>query len=153
MDCSIPGLPVHYQLPELTQTHVHRVGDAIQPSHPLSSPSPAAFNLFPSIRIFSNESVLRIRWPKCCSFTFSISPSNEHSGLSATRVVSSAYLRLLVFLLAILIPACDSSSLAFHMMYSAYKLNKQGDNIQPSQTPFLIWKQPVVSCPVLTMAS
>ena len=60
MDCSMPGLPVHYQLPELAQTHVQRVGDAIQPSHPLSSPSPPVFN-FPSIRVFSNESVLHIR--------------------------------------------------------------------------------------------
>ena len=76
MDCSTPGFPVHRQLPELTQTHVRRVSDAIQPSHPLSSllllPS-----IFPSIRVFSNESVLSIRWPKYWSFNFSISPSNE----------------------------------------------------------------------------
>ena len=69
------------------------------------------------------------------------------------RVVSSAYLRLLIFLPAILIPACVSSSPAFLMMYSAYKLNKQGDNIQPWCTPFLIWNQSVVPCPVLTIAS
>ena len=62
MDCSTPGFPVHHQLPEFTQTHVHWVCDAIQPSHPLSSPSPPAFNLS-SIRIFSNESALHIRWP------------------------------------------------------------------------------------------
>ena len=61
MDCSTPGFPVHHQLPELAQTHVHGVGDAIQPSHPLSSPSPPAFNLS-LIRVFSTESVLRIRW-------------------------------------------------------------------------------------------
>ena len=73
--------------------------------------------------------------------------------LSAIRVVSSAYLRLLIFLPAVLIPACASSSLAFHMMYSAYKLNKQGDNIQPGSTPFPIWNQSVVPCPVLTVAS
>ena len=73
--------------------------------------------------------------------------------LSAIRVVSSAYLRLLIFLLAILIPACDSFSPAFLMMYSVYKLNKQGDNIQPWRTPFLIWNQSVVPCPVLTVAS
>ena len=70
--------------------------------------------------------------------------------LSAIRVVSSAYLRLLTFLLAILIPACASSSPAFLMMYSAYKLNKQGNNIQPWCPPFLIWNQSVVPCPVLT---
>ena len=75
------------------------------------------------------------------------------SSLSAVRVMSSAYLRLLIFLLAILISACASSSQAFHMMYSAYKLNKQGDNIQPWHTPFPIWNQSVVPCPGLTVAS
>ena len=74
------------------------------------------------------------------------------SSLSAVRVVSSAYLRLLIFLLAILISACASSSPAFHMMYSAYKLNKQGDNIQPWRT-LPIWNQSVVPCPVLTVVS
>ena len=83
MDCSTPGFPVHHQHPELAQTHVHRVGDAIQPSHPLSSPSPPAFN-FPSIRVFPNESVLRIRWPKYRSF--SIYPSNDYSGLISFRM-------------------------------------------------------------------
>ena len=68
-------------------------------------------------------------------------------------MVSSAYLRLLIFLPAILIPACASSSPAFLMMYSAYKLNKQGDNIQPWCTPFPVWNQSVVPCPVLTVAS
>ena len=79
MDCSTPGFPVHHQLLEFVQTHVHRVGDAIQPSHPLLSPSPPA-SIFPSIRVFSNESVLRITWPKYWSLSFSISPSNEYSG-------------------------------------------------------------------------
>ena len=72
---------------------------------------------------------------------------------SAIRVASSAYLRLLIYLLAILIPACASSSPAFHMMYSAYKLNKQSDNIQPCCTPFPIWNQSIVPCPVLTATS
>ena len=110
MDCSTPGLPVHHQLPEFTQTHVHWVGHTIQPSHPLLSPS-AAFNLSqhqglfkrvssiesvtpsshfilcrpllllplipPSIRVFSNESTLHIRWPKYWSFSFSIIPSKD----------------------------------------------------------------------------
>ena len=80
MDCSTPGFPVHHQLQKLTQTHVHQVGHAIQPSHPLLSPSPPAL-IFPIIRIFSNESVLRIRWPQYWSFSFSISPSSEYSGL------------------------------------------------------------------------
>ena len=71
----------------------------------------------------------------------------------ASRVVSSAYLRWLIFLPAILTPACDSSSPEFHMMYSAYKLNKQGDNIQPCCTLFQILNQSVVPCKVLTVAS
>ena len=75
------------------------------------------------------------------------------SSLSAIRVVSSVYLRLLIFLLVILIPACVSSSPVFLMMYSAYKFNKQGDNIQPWHTPFRIWNQAIVPCPVLTVAS
>ena len=75
------------------------------------------------------------------------------SSLSAIRVVSSAYLWLLIFLLAILIPDCASSSPAFLVKYSAYKLNKQADNIQPWRTPFPIWNQTVAPCPVLTVAS
>ena len=84
MNCSTPGLPDHHQLTEFTQTHVHRVGDAIQPSHPLSSlllPS-----IFPSISIFSNESALHIRWPTYWSFSFNISPSNEYPGLTSFRM-------------------------------------------------------------------
>ena len=80
MDCSTPGLPVHHQLPEFTQTHVHRAGDAIQPSHPLSFPSPPAFNLSQH-----QESVLCIRWPKYWHFSFSITQSSEYSGLISFR--------------------------------------------------------------------
>ena len=76
MNRSTPGLPVHHQLPDFTQTHVHRVSDAIQPSHPLSSPSPPA-PILPSIRVFSNESTLRMRWPEYWSFSFSIISSKE----------------------------------------------------------------------------
>ena len=85
MDCSMPDFPVHHQLPELAQTHIHCVGHAIQPSHPLSSPSPLP-SIFPSIRVFSNESVLCIRWSKYWSLSFSISPSNEYSGLISFRI-------------------------------------------------------------------
>ena len=90
MSCSTPGLPVHHHLPWFTQTHVPGVGDAIQPSHPLSSPFPPAPN--PSQHqsfqwvIFSNESTLRMRWPKYWSFSFSIIPSKEHPGLISFRM-------------------------------------------------------------------
>ena len=87
MDCSMPGVPVYHQLPEFTQTHVHRVSDAIQPSHPLSPPSSPTYNPFQS-QGFSNESVLHIKWPKYWSFSFSISPSNEYSGLISFRMDS-----------------------------------------------------------------
>ena len=76
-----------------------------------------------------------------------------HNWSDLAAAAASAYLRLLIFLPAILIPACASSSLAFHMMYSAYKLNKQGDNIQSWRTPFPIWNQSVVPCAVLSVAS
>ena len=85
MNHSTPGLPVHHQLPEFTRTHVHRLGDAIQPSHPLSSPSPPA-PIPSNIRVFSNESALHMKWPKYWSFSFSISPSNEHPGLISYRM-------------------------------------------------------------------
>ena len=85
MNCSTPGLPVHHQLPEFTQTHVHWVSDAIQLSHPLLSPSPLPL-IPPSIRVFSNESTLHVRWPKSWSFSFSIIPSNEHPGLISFRM-------------------------------------------------------------------
>ena len=84
-DWSTPGFPVPYQFPELTQTHVHWVSDDIQLSHPLSSPSSLP-SIFPSIRVFSSESVLHISWPKYWSFSFSISPSNEYSGLISFRM-------------------------------------------------------------------
>ena len=96
------------------------------------------------------------RWVLSQLFHPPLSPSSRGSSsplLSAVRVLSSAYLRLLIFPLAILIPAYASSSLAFHMMYSACKLNKQGDNIQPWCTPFPIWNQSIVPCPVLSVPS
>ena len=94
-DCSTPGFPVNHHLSELAQTPVYWVDYAIQPSHPLSSPSPPAFNLsqhqdlfllFFFFRVFSKELVLQIRWPKYWSFNFSISPSNEYSGLISFRI-------------------------------------------------------------------
>ena len=86
MNRSTPGLSVHHQLPEFTQTHAHQVGNAIQPSHPLSTPSPPAPNPSQHQGLFSNESTLHMRWPKYWSFSFSISPSNEHPGLISFRM-------------------------------------------------------------------
>ena len=86
------------------------------------------------------------------SFTF-IKRLFSSSSLSVIKVVSWAYMRLLIFLPAILIPACASSNPAFYMMYSTHKLNKQGENIQPWCTPLTIWNQSVVPCSVLTVAS
>ena len=85
MNCIMPGLPVHHQLPEFTQTHVHQVGDAIQPSihcRPLLLLPPIP----PSIRVFSKESTLRMRWPKYWSFSFSIIRSKERPGLISFRI-------------------------------------------------------------------
>ena len=88
MDCSTPGFPVLHHLPELAQTHVQWDSDAIQPSHPLFLRCPLLLlpSIFPSITVFSNESALCIRWPKYWSFSFSISPSNEHSGFISFRI-------------------------------------------------------------------
>ena len=85
MNCRTPGFPVHHQLLELAQTHIHWVGDAIQPAHSLH-PLLLLPSVFPSIRVFSSESALHIRWPKYWSFSFSINPSNEYSGLISFRI-------------------------------------------------------------------
>ena len=98
----------------------------------------------PSIRVFSNESVLCRRWPKYRNFCFSINPSNEYSGLIPEFIDISP---------GNLDSSCASSSPAFCMMYLEYKLNKQGDNIQPWCTPFSILNQSIVPCLVLTVAS
>ena len=115
----------------------------------------------PSIchEVMEPDAMILVFWMLSFKPTFSLSSFTfikrllSSSSLSAIRVVSSAYLSLLIFPPAVLIPACASSSLVFLMMYSAYKLNKQGDNIQPWCTRFPIWNQSVVPCPVLTFAS
>ena len=87
LDSSMPGLPVHHQLPEFTQTHVHWVSDAIQPSHPLSSPSLPTFNHSQHQDLFKwVSSLLKCWWPKYWSFSFNISPSSEHSGLISVKI-------------------------------------------------------------------
>ena len=116
--------------------------------------------LSPSIchEVMGPDAMIFVFWMMSFKPTFSLSSFTfikrlfSSSSLSAIRVVPSAYLRFLIFLLAVLIPPCASSSPAFCMMYSAYKLNKQGDNIQPWCTPFLIWNQSV-PCPLLSVAS
>ena len=105
MDCSSPGFAVHHQLLELTQTHVHGVSDTIQPSHPLSFPL-LLFSIFPSTKVFSNESVLHIRWPKYQCFSFSICSSNEYSGMISFRM---DWLNLLAVQETLKILQCHSS--------------------------------------------
>ena len=116
MDCSTPDLPVHHQLLEFTQTHVHWVSDAIQPFPPLSSPSPPALNLS-SIRVFSNDAALCIGWPKYWSFSFNISPSNEHPGLISFRMDLLDLLAVQGTLKSLL---QDHSSKASILPYSAF---------------------------------
>ena len=119
------------------------------------------FHCFPSIchEVMGPDAVIFVFWRLSFKPTFSLSSFTfikrlySSSSLSAIRVVLSAYLRWLIFLPAILILACASSSPAFLMMYSEHKLNKQGYNIQPWHIPFPIWNQSVVPCPVLTVAS
>ena len=117
------------------------------------------FHCFPICHdVVGPDAMILVFWMLSFKPTFSLSYFTFikrlfSSSLSAIRVVSSAYLRLLIFLPAILIPACASSSPVFHMMYSAYKLNKQGDNKQPWHIPFPIWNQSIVPCLVLTVAS
>ena len=116
------------------------------------------FLCFPSVchEVMGPDAMILVFWMLSFKPTFSLSSFTfikrlySSSSLSAIKVVSSAYLRLFMLLPAILIPACASSSPEFLMMYTAYKLNKQGDNIQPWNTPFPIWNQFVVQCPVLT---
>ena len=114
----------------------------------------------PSIchEVMEPDAMILVFWmlsfkPKFSLSSFTFIKRLFSSSLSAIRVVSSACLRLLIFLLTIMILACDSSSLGFHMMYSAYKLNNQGDKIKPWCTAFPIWNQSVVPCLVLSVAS
>ena len=119
-------------------------------------------SLFPSSichEVLGPYAMILVCWILNFKATFSVSSFTfikrlfSSSSVSAIRVVSCTYLRLLIFLPAILILACGSSSLAFHTMYSAHKLSKQGDNIQLWPSPFPIWNQSVIPCPVLTVAS
>ena len=121
MNHSMPGLPIHYQLPEFTQTHVHWVSDAIQPSHPLSSPSPPPIP--PSIRVFSNESTLRRRWPKYWSFSFSIITSNEHPGLISFRMDRMDLLAVQGTLKSLLQHHISKASILWHSAFLTVQLS------------------------------
>ena len=122
MNHSTPGLPVYHQLPEFTQTHVHWVGDAIQTSDPLSSllllPIP------PSIRVFSNESTLCMRWPKYWSFSFNISPSNKHPGLISIRMDWLDLLAVQVTLKNLLQHHSSKASILLHSAFFTVQLSQ-----------------------------
>ena len=123
MDRRMPGLPVHHQHPKFTQAYIHWVGDAIQPSHPLSSPSPPTLKLFQH-RVFSNGLALYIRWPKYWSLSFNISPSNEHSGLISFRMY---WLDLLAFqgiLKSLLQHHISKASILWHSAFFILQLSQ-----------------------------
>ena len=118
MNRSTPGLPVHHQLPEFTQIHIHRVGDAIQLSHPLSSPSPAP-NPSQHQSLFSKESTLPMRWPKYWSFSFSIIPSKGHPGLISFRMDWLDLLAVQGTLKSLLQHHSSKASVLWHSAFSA----------------------------------
>ena len=122
MNHSTPGLPVHHQLPEFSQTHVHQVSDAIQPSHPLSSPSPLA-PITPSIRVFSNESTLRMRWPKYWSSSFRIIPSKEIPGLISFRMDRLDLLAVQGTLKSLLHHHSSKASILWHSAFFTVQLS------------------------------
>ena len=121
MNCSTPGLLVHHQLPEFTQTHVHRVGDAFQ--RMLCHPLLLLPSISPSIRAFSNESTLRMRWPKYWSFSFSISPSNGHTGLISFRMDCLDLLAVQVTLKSLLQHHSSKASILRHSAFFTVQLS------------------------------
>ena len=168
MDCSMPGFPVLHHLPELAQTHVHGVGDAIQPSYPLS-PLLLLFSIFPSIRVFSNELALRPRWPKYCSF--SISPSSEYSGLISFSIDWLDLLAVQGTLKSLLQHHSSKASILRHSAFFMVQLSHlhltTGKTVALTRQTFagkvmsllfnmlsrlVIWNQSGVPCPFLTFA-
>ena len=115
-------LPVHHQLQKFAQTQVHWVSDTIQPSHPLLSPSPPAF-IFPSIRVFSNESILSNRWPNYWSFTFSINPSYEYSELISFRTDWLDLLAIQGILKSLLQHHSSKTSILWHSAFFIVQLS------------------------------
>ena len=121
MDCSTPGLPVHHQLPEFTQSQVHLVSDAIQLSHPLLTLLLPPW-IFPSIRVFSNKSILHIRRPKNWSFGFSISPSSEYAGLIFSRIDYLNFLAVQGTLKSLLQHQSSKASILWHSTFFIVQL-------------------------------
>ena len=139
MDCSTPDFPVQHELPELVQSHIQRVGDAIQPSFPLSSPSPPAFNLSKHQDLFS-ESALCIRWPKYWSFSFSISLSNEYSGLTSFRMDWLDFLAVQGTLKSLLLHISKASIIwcsAFFIVQLSYPYMTTGKHIALTRWDFV----------------
>ena len=126
MDCSTPGVPVHYQLPEFTKTHVHWVSDAIQPSI-LCRRLCLLPSVLPSIRVSSNESALCIRWLKYWSFSFSISPSNEYSGLISFRMAWLDLLAVQGTLKSLLQHHSSKASILWHSAFFIVQLSHSRD--------------------------
>ena len=122
MNCSMPGLPVHHQLLESTQTSVHWVSDTIQPSHPLPSPFPPALNQ-KDLRVFSSESVLCMIWPKYWNFSFNIFPSSEHSGLISFRIDWLDLLAVQGTLKSLLQPHSSKTSNFWHSAFFIVQLS------------------------------
>ena len=118
----MPGLPVHHHLPEFTQTHVHQVSDALQPSHTLLSSSPPA-PIPPSMRVFSSESTLHIRWPKYWSFSFSIIHSKEIPGLISFRMDGLDLLALQETLKSLLQHHSSKASILHHSAFFTFQLS------------------------------
>ena len=122
MNCSTQGLPVHHQLSEFTQIHVHRVGDAIQPSH-LCRPLPLLPPVPPSIRVFSDESTLRMRWPEYRNFSYSIRPSSEHPGLISFRMDWLVLLAVQETLMSLLQHHSSKASIIWHSAFFTVQLS------------------------------
>ena len=146
MDCSTPGLPVHHQLPEFTQTHVTPgvyanscTFESVMLSNHLILCCPLLLlpSIFPSIRVFSNESVLHIRWPKYWSFSFYISPSNEYSGLISFRM---DWLDLLAVTTAMKLKDTCFCKENYDKARASYMLSSLAPSIQTStRNGYLFW--------------
>ena len=120
-DCRTPGLPVPHYLPKFAQVHVHCISDAIQPSHPLSTLLPPS--VFPSIRVFSNEAALQIRWPKYWIFSFSITPSNDYLGLISLKIDWFDFLAVQGILKSLLQHHNSKASVLWHSAFFMVQLS------------------------------